>query len=76
MNEYALDHRGYYIKPKKEHPYCYVISTIGKGGTIPDSLSGMYTTKTLAKTDIDNYLNNKPVKEENNGETINKGRSK
>lgn len=76
MNEYALEHKAYYIKPKKDQPYCYVISTVGKGGTIPDCLSGMYTTKTLAKNDIDKYLDNKPVKETSNGETVNKGRGK
>jgi hypothetical protein len=76
MNDYTLEHRDFYIRPKKDYPYCYVISTVGKGGTVPDCLSGMYTTKTLAKTDIDKYLNNKPVKEEKNGETIDKGRSK
>jgi hypothetical protein len=76
MNEYSLEHKGYYIKPHKEHPYCYIVVTVGKGGTVPDRLSGMYTTRALAKIEIDNYLETKPIKEEDNGKTINKGGSK
>lgn len=76
MNEYFYEYKDYYIKPHKDHPYCYVIVTTGKGGKIPDCLSGMYTTRTLAKVDIDNYIPIKPIKEKNNGETINQGGSK
>lgn len=76
MNEYSYEYRDYYVKPHKEHPYCYVIVTVGKGGKIPDCLAGMYTTRTLAKFDIDKYLDTKPIKEINNGETIHKGGSK
>jgi len=76
MNDYSLEYNGYYIKPSKNAPSCNIIVTVGKGGTIPDCLSGMYTTKTLAKADIDKYLLNKPIKEEKNGKTIDTGGSK
>jgi len=76
MNEYRYEYKDYYIQPHKEHPTCYVIVTVGKGGKIPDILFGMYTTKTLAKSDIDKYLDSKPKKEENNDETLPKSRGK
>lgn len=77
MNNYRYEYKGYYVQPHKEHPTCYIVVTIGKGGKIPDVLSGMYTTRSLAKFDIDNYLDTRPVKKEKtDDETINPSRSK
>lgn len=76
MNEYSYEYKGYYIKPHKETPTCYVIVTVGKGGKIPDMLSGLYTVRPLAKIDIDLYLNQKQVKEKKNGEDSSTGGSK
>jgi len=76
MNEYRYEYKGFYIQPHKEHPTCYVIVTAGKGGKIPDILLGMYTTKTLARFDIDKYLDSKPKKEKNNDETLPESGSK
>jgi len=76
MNEYSYEYKSFYIKPHKDHPHCYIVVTTGKGGKIPDCLSGMYTTRTLAKSEIDIYLDNKPIKENKNGETISTGGSK
>jgi hypothetical protein len=76
MNEYSLEYLGYYISPHKTHPSVYIVSTVGKGGKIPNMLSGMYTQRSIAKQDIDLYLNSKPVKDKVNAETISPGGSK
>lgn len=76
MNEYSYEYKDYYIKPHKEHPTCYIIVTTGRGGKIPDCLSGMFTTRTLAKLEIDSYLENKSVKDKKDDETIKTGGSK
>jgi len=70
---YMDDYNGYQVKPHKDTPSHYVIVTAGKGGKIPDILSGMFTTKQIAKKAIDAYLLGKPKKETNNGEEVNKG---
>jgi hypothetical protein len=57
-------YQGYQIKPHKEVPTCYIVVTDGKGGKIPDILSGLFTTPTIAKEAIDKYLAMKPKKEE------------
>lgn len=62
MNQYTLEHKGYYVTPDKVNPTCYVVSTVGKGGKIPDCLGGMFTTKLYATEQIDWYLDNKPSK--------------
>lgn len=76
MNEYFYEYQGYYIKPHREHPSCYVVVTTGKGGKIPECLSGMFTSKTIAKVEIDLYLSTKPVKDKTNGEAESTSRSK
>lgn len=59
---------GYQIKPHKEVPTCYLIVTAGKGGKIPDVLSGLYTSPEWAKVAITKYLDSKPRKDKDNGE--------
>ena len=59
MNQYTMEYKGYYIKPSKEAPYCYVCVTVGKGGKIPDCLSGMFTNRSLIKEKIDWYQEQK-----------------
>jgi hypothetical protein len=66
-------YKGYQIKPHKTIPTAYIVVTDGKGGKIPDVLSGMYTSPTVAKQDVDKYLDLKPVKEKNNAKEINQG---
>lgn len=58
--------QGYQIKPSKEAPSSYVIVTDGKGGKIPDVLSGLFTTRTIAMEAIEKYLATKQKKEEVN----------
>lgn len=57
-------HEGYDIKPAKDIPTCYIIVTSGKGGKIPNVLTGLYTTRQYAKEAIDKYLEVKPKKED------------
>jgi hypothetical protein len=75
MNEYAKEFKGYYIKPDKLHPRHYAIVTVGKGGKIPDRLSGMFTSTTLAMSEISVYLDSKKDKEDN-GKQSDSGGSK
>lgn len=76
MSEYRSEHKGYYIQPHKEHPSCYVVVTVGKGGRIPDCLSGMYTSRAIAKSEVEVYVANRPIKENNDGKADETGRSK
>jgi hypothetical protein len=59
-----LIHSGYQIKPVRETPTLSLIVTDGKGGRVPDVLSGFYTTKQYAKEAIDLYLSTKTKKAE------------
>ena len=56
-------HKGYQVKPHKETPTSYIVVTDGKGGKIPDCLSGLFTSTGLAKSEIDNYLSVKEAKD-------------
>ncbi len=67
---HIIKYKGYDIKPPINLPMSYIIVTSGKGGKIPDILNGMYTHPTLAKRDIDKYLDSKPVKDTYNDKAI------
>ena len=54
-----MKYKGYLIMPSKEAPQVYSIATEGRGGKIPNSLGGMYTTRAIAMSDIDRYLETK-----------------
>lgn len=56
-------YRGYDIKAHKEHSKHYIVVTSGKGGKIPDVLTGLFTSVGVAKGVIDKYLDNKKVKD-------------
>jgi hypothetical protein len=75
MNQYSLEYKGFFVKPHGQHPSCYVVVTTGQGGKIPTLLSSMFTTRTLAKEQIDAYLDGKEPTEEKD-EKGNKSRSK
>jgi hypothetical protein len=51
-----LVYKGYQIKPHKQLPSHLIVVTDGKGGKIPDVLSGMFTSYNVAKQLIDEYL--------------------
>jgi hypothetical protein len=58
-----MTYKGYFIKPSKVSPNLYVVSTEGRGGKIPDSLTGQFTSRGIAMMEIDKYLEKK-VKED------------
>lgn len=61
-------YQGYQIKPYKEVQTSYIIVTDGKGGKIPDVLSGFYTSREYAKLAINSYLNSKIKKDKADAE--------
>lgn len=67
------EYKGYQIKPHKEFAMNLIIVTAGKGGKVPDVLSGLYTNVNVAKQEIDKYLESKPQKGKQNDETGDKG---
>lgn len=64
-----LIYEGFQVKPHKQNPASYVVVTDGKGGSIPSTLEGLFTSTSIAKRAIDNYLVNK---EEPSGNKSNK----
>jgi hypothetical protein len=52
-------HEGYEIKPHREVPTSYIVVTTGRGGKIPNILSGLYTSPDYAKEAINKYLQTK-----------------
>lgn len=66
-------HKDYQIKPHKECPTCYIIVTDGKGGKIPDVLSGLFTSPSLAMENIDKYVESKIKKDVKDAEARVKG---
>lgn len=64
------EYNGYFITPEKTSPPLVYISTVGKGGKVPDVLSGLFTSRTEAYKAIDAYLNFKDKKGNKNVETV------
>ena len=65
-------YKGFQVKPHKQYPNNYVVVTDGKGGKIPNVLDTMFTSRCIAKEEIDRYLSNK-VKDVKSAETIDQG---
>lgn len=65
---FITSYHGYDVKPHKEVPTCYIVVTSGKGGKIPDVLSGLFTSRTIATQAISKYLDTKPKKEPKDAE--------
>ena len=57
-------YNGYQIKPFPASPSCSLVVTDGKGGKIPNVLSGLFTSPTLAMQAIDTYLESKELKDD------------
>lgn len=55
----TIRYNGYILSPQKGSPGLTVIAFEGKGGKIPVTLSGAYTSVQLAKNDVDKYLESK-----------------
>lgn len=64
-----VQYKEYYIKPSTLHPKSYIVVTTGRGGKIPDVLSGMFTSIGYAKHVIDTYIE---IKEYRDAKKINK----
>lgn len=60
-------YEGYQIKPHLQHPKLLIIVTDGKGGKVPNSLAGMFTSTGRAKREIDTYVSSRAKKETTNG---------
>lgn len=58
------EHKGYLISPFKQVPNVYKVSVAGKGGSIADTLKGVFTNHTFAMQAIDNYLGDASTIEE------------
>jgi NCAIR mutase (PurE)-related protein len=67
----VVEYKGYQIKPSKEAPKSYVIVTSGRGGKIPDVMSGLFTSPNLAMQIVDTYTDSKG---QDSGQEIRKGR--
>lgn len=65
-----VEYKGYQIKPNPQSPKTYLVVTSGRGGKIPDVLSGMFTSVGVAKGIIDGYVESK---EEPSGKKVSKG---
>lgn len=55
-------YKGYIIKPQKNNPRALTIAVEGRGGKIPDILTGVFTDIPFARRAIDAYVNSRPVK--------------
>jgi len=76
MKEYQVEYKGYYVKPHQDYPSSYIVVTTGRGGKIPSVLDGMFTSRSIAKEEIDRYMAGKPEKENDTNETVKTSRSK
>jgi hypothetical protein len=52
-------YNGFIISPYKVSPRLCQVATEGKGGKIPNVLTGTFTSYLVAKQEIDKYLNSK-----------------
>lgn len=68
-----MEYRGYLIKPAQNNPKCYTIATEGRGGKIPNSMNGLFTSTGIAKQLIDMYLETKEGNSKSNDKESGKG---
>lgn len=61
--------KGYELRWSKLSPMNIEIGVGENKGRIPDTLSGLYTSRTTAMQAIESYLSTKKVKDKSNGET-------
>ena len=65
-----MEYKGFIVKPQKESPKLLTVATAGRGGKIPDVLTGLFTTRGLVYAIIDAYVENK---EQLDGKKVSKG---
>lgn len=54
-----MEYRGYLIRPLPAVPTSYNVVTAGQGGKIPAVLDSLFTSPTIAKEAVDDYLRKK-----------------
>ena len=54
-----MEYKGFIVKPHKESPKLLTVATAGRGGKVPDVLTGLFTTRGLVYAIIDAYVENK-----------------
>lgn len=68
-----MEYKNYLITPSSSGAKCYSIATAGRGGKIPDVMSGIFTSKGVAMQVIDTYLESKEKKVMTNDEKVSQG---
>lgn len=71
---HVIEYKGFQIKAHPQLPTSYIVVTAGRGGKIPDVMTGMFTSPALIKNLIDTYLAGKPTKDNNDDKNSDKGR--
>jgi hypothetical protein len=65
----SIEYKGFLITPNRLMPTCYGVATAGQGGKIPKVLESLFTSPSLAKFAIDDYIELKESKGQKNGKT-------
>lgn len=68
-----MNYKGYLITPVKGLGSAYEIATEGRGGKIPNIMTGLFTSRGSAMQVVDFYLASKESVVNTNGEKISKG---
>ena len=66
-----MKYKGYLITPSTTGAKCYSIATEGRGGKIPDVMSGVFTSTGAAMQVVDLYLESKEKKVKKDDEEVN-----
>lgn len=67
----TIKYKGYLISPVSSGPKLYYIATEGRGGKIPNTMVGSFTSTGFAKQIIDMYIDSN--KKQNDDKEISKG---
>jgi len=69
-------YKGYEVRWSRYNPMSVEIGVGENKGTLPEVLKQLYTSKTVAISHIDNYLNSRKPKGKQDGEYISESGSK
>lgn len=71
-----MEYKGFLITPSPSFgPKCFSIATQGRGGKIPNCMTGAFTSRGVAMQIIDTYLSNKDQKVKTNDKESSEGGS-
>lgn len=59
MEDNRSEYKGYLIRPCRQFPSQVEVQVVGRGGKIPNSLTGLFTSRTAAMEAIDTYVRSK-----------------